>query len=217
MLQTRAFVGMGVALVVSAWAENASGQGVLQLDRIARETAGPPVTFGTNQESFYSIGEWEFDPVVTSQTYADQILPDLIAQRFSTGGNRGFLGSPHLPDGALLTSVTLHLCDSNITDQHWSAGLLSCRSVDGLCVLLGDVVESTSNLIEPCAAYTQDLSGLNYTVNNQTRRLVAYVLPGIGDETNSLAGAVVGYKLQDRKSTRLNSSHLARSRMPSSA
>jgi hypothetical protein len=174
----------------------AAAQSLLRLDEVPRVKAGPPVNFGTTRESFYSIGEWQFDPISSSQTYADQLLPDLIAQRYSTGGNRGFLGSPHLPDGALLTSVTLDLCDSSISGDHWGGGLLSCDGVDGLCEILGDVVESTSNVIDPCAAYTQDLSALNYTVDNQTRRLLLYVIPDAADSTNAIVGAVVGYKLQ---------------------
>jgi len=73
---------------------------------------------------------------------------------------------------------------------------MSCGSVDGLCAGVGDQVQSVSNVVTPCAAYTQDISGLNYTVNNQTQRLVFLVNPGTTDNTNAIAGAVLGYKLQ---------------------
>ena len=185
-----------VTLILSC-VGNAAAQSLLRLDKAPRVKAGPPVNFGTTRESFYSIGEWEFDPLNSSQTYVDKLIPDLTAQRFSTGGNRGFMASPHLPDGALLTSVTFHLCDATISgDEHWGGGLLSCDSVDGVCEIVGDTVESISNMPDPCAAYTQDLSALNYTVDNQTRRLLLYIAPEIADEALSLVGAVVGYKLQ---------------------
>jgi len=183
-------------ILVSASAGIASGQSALQLLNAPRLKPGPPVTFGTSQESFYTVPEWEFDPAASTETYDDFANGGLNALRFATGGGTGFLGGPHLPDGAVLTSITFDLCDGNTTDHHITAGLESCASVDGLCAILGTPSVTTSNAVTPCAAYTQDLSGLNFTVSNQTSRLVLVVVPGAADNTNAFAGATLGYKLQ---------------------
>lgn len=196
MWQTRALVRIWTALVVSACTGYASGQGVSQLDRMPRLRAGPPVNFGTTHESFYSIGVSEFDPTTTAQTYSNIGLAGESALRYSTGGRQGFYATAHLPDGAVVTSLTFHLCDSNISGEHWHAAMTICDAVDGICALAGDVIESTSNIITHCKAYSQDLSALNLVVNNQTQRMIFVAIPGENDETNALAGAVVGYKLQ---------------------
>ena len=187
-----------VWILVSGWAGIAAGQSLMQLGGVPKVAPGPPRTFGTTQESFFTVGEWEFDPVVSTQTYSDTATASLNTLRYSTGGggNVGFFAAAHLPDGAVLTSLTFDLCDSNTSNSHWLGGLMSCGSVDGLCAGVGDSVQSVSNVTTPCAAYTQDISGLNYTVNNQTQRLVFLVNPGTTDNTNAIAGAVLGYKLQ---------------------
>jgi hypothetical protein len=184
-----------VTLILSC-AGNAAAQSLLRLDEASRVQAGPPVNFGTTHESFYSIGVSEFDPTTTAQTYSNIGLVGESALRYSTGGRQGFYASAHLPDGAVVTSLTFHLCDSNILGNHWHAGMTICDAVDGLCALAGEVIESTSNIITPCKAYNQDLSALDLVVNNQTQRMLFVAIPGENDETNALAGAVVGYKLQ---------------------
>ena len=55
---------------------------------------------------------------------------------------------------------------------------------------------ASPNPVPPCAAYSQDLTSLNYVVDNGSKRLLFIVLPTALDNTNSFAGAVVGYKLQ---------------------
>ena len=175
----------------------AAGQSLMQLDGVPKVAPGPPRTFGTTQESFFTVGEWEFGPITSSQTYSDTGTSTLNTLRYSTGGGgNGFFAAAHLPDGAVLTSLTLDLCDSNTSNSHWIGALFSCSSVDGLCAVVGNQVNSVSNVTTPCAAYTQDISGLNYTVNNQTQRLLFLVNSGTTDSTNAIAGAVLGYKLQ---------------------
>ncbi len=186
----------GIAVLTLVWASVAAGQSVLDLNSAPRVPVGPPIDFGTTQASYYTIPEWDFDPTASTVTYNDLAIGGANALRFQTGGFGGFISGPHLPDGALLTSFTFNLCDSNQSDAHWQAALESCGSVDGLCAILGTPVQSVSNIVTPCAAYTQDLSALNYVVDNSSKRLLLIVLPTALDNTNSFAGALIGYKLQ---------------------
>ena len=65
------FVCVAIAIITTAHAGVARGQGLPQLDKMPTRKAGPPVDFGTSQETFVSIGEWEFAPVASEQTYSD--------------------------------------------------------------------------------------------------------------------------------------------------
>ena len=186
---------MAVTLALACAGIAAGQSSPLDLEKAPRVQAGPPVNFGTDVESFVTIGEWDFDPISSNTTYSDIAIGGVNALRYKTAGS-GFIAGPQLPDGAVLTSFTYHLCDSSAADLHWVAALEACASVDGLCAVLGTPVNSISNVITPCVAYTQDVSGLNYVVNNQTQRLVLIAIPAATDNTNAIAGAVVGYKLQ---------------------
>lgn len=184
-------------IIVLAWAGAAAGQtGLLDFQSLPSVPAGPPVTYGTAQTSFVTIPEWDFDPPASTVTYSDVAIGGVNARRFQTGGFGGFLAGVHLPDGAILTSIEFDLCDSSASAMHWAAPVESCASVDGLCAIMGTPLASVSNPATPCAAYTQDLTSLNYVVDNGSKRLLFIVLPTALDNTNSFAGAVVGYKLQ---------------------
>jgi S-layer homology domain len=188
----RVFAG----IVVLACAGIVSGEGKRLITADGpRVPAGPPINFGTTQENFVTIGAWDFDPSDSDQTYDFPTVLDF--RRFSTGGGAtGFLAGVHLPDGAVLTSITFDLCDSSIVNAHWTAALASCSSLEGLCLIVGEPITSASNIVTPCAAYTQDLSGLNYQVDNQALRLALVTVPDADDITNAFAGATLGYKLQ---------------------
>ena len=184
-------------ILVLACAQIVQGQlRVVDLETAPRLAPGPPVNFGTAQETVVTIGNWDFDPAETAQTYEGTTGQNLQLVRFSTGDNSGFITGPQLPDGAVLTSVTFHLCDSSAIDQHWIALVLSCASVDTICAILGSPIVSISNDVTPCVEYTQDLTAFNYVVNNETQRVALVATPGVNNVTNSLSGAVIRYKLQ---------------------
>ncbi len=195
MRQMNVVRGVSAAILALACGGIALGQrNWLDLQNGPRVPARPAVNFGTTQESFVTVGAWDFDPLTSSQTYH---YPDaLSAARYSTSGGDGFIAGPQLPDGAVLMSVTFNLCDSSVADEHWLATAVSCNSLDGACAFLAAPLASVSNVGTPCAAYTQDLSGLNYVVNNQDQRVALVAVPGANDTTNILSGGLVAYKLQ---------------------
>jgi hypothetical protein len=183
---------------VSACASIAAAQSLLDFDNLPRVKPGPPVSFGTTQESFYSMAEWEFDPISSTTAYSDIGIGSMNALRYGTsaGVAAGFFAGPHLPDGAVLTSITYQFCDSNGSAVHLIGGIELCDGLTGLCAILGTPVTSVSNVITPCAEYTEDLSGLNVVVHNRTQRIVVAAITQSGDTTNAFTGAVIGYKLQ---------------------
>jgi hypothetical protein len=187
---------VSAAVLSFALAGVAAGQSLLHPETMPRMKPGPPVTYGTSQTSYVSIPEWEFSPISSASTYSDEGVSGLNAVRFGTGGDPLFLAPLHLPSGAILMSVEFDLCDSNALSAHDTGAMESCAKVDGLCAILGTPVMSVSDAVNPCAAYVQDLSSLNYVVDNTAARpFVAVVTPAL-DNTNAFTGAVVGYRLQ---------------------
>jgi hypothetical protein len=185
-----------VAIAIVAASGAASGQTLPQPDRIAQQKAGPPATYGTSQESFYTIGEWEFAPIRSVQTYWDTGAGGVNLLRYSTNPAGGFIAPVHVPDGAMLTTVTYNVCDSSTTDQHWSIGLVSAANLNGQVSNVGPTVISLSNVANPCVAYMQDISGLQFVVDSQSSRLAIMAVTPAADITNAIAGVTVGYRLQ---------------------
>jgi hypothetical protein len=166
-------------------------------ETLPRVTPGPPLTYGTSQTSYVTLSEVEFVPIDSATTYGDVAVGGSNLQRYMTGGDSGFLAAVHLPSGAILWNVEFDFCDSSTMDNHWAATVTSCAKLDGLCAGVGTIVTSVSNGGgNPCAAYTEDLSGLNYVVDNTGSRVGLLVAPAATDITNSITGAVVGYRLQ---------------------
>ena len=182
-------------ILALAYAQMVQGQQQkVDLETAPRLAPAPPVNFGTAQETVVTIGNWDFDPFETAQTY--DIAGPLNFLRYSTGNNTGFIAGAQLPDGAALTSITFHLCDSSAIDQHWIGAVTICTSADTVCAILGSPMVSISNGVTPCVGYTQDLTPFNYVVNNETHRVALVAIPEANDVTNSFSGAVLRYKLQ---------------------
>jgi len=190
------FVCVATAVIVATHAAVARGQGLPQLDKMPTRKAGPPVDFGTSQETFVSIGEWEFAPVASAQTYSDLGLSEGNLLRYSTSASGGFLAPVRVPDGAVLTSIAFDLCDGSTTGQHWLGALAESMRSDGEFFPVGNQMHSVSDTMNPCVTYTQDISGLNLVADSQTSRFVLLAITQATDATNALGGAVIGYKLQ---------------------
>jgi hypothetical protein len=190
------FVCVAIAIIASAHTGIARGQGLLQLDKMPTRKAGPPVDYGTSQETFVSIGEWEFAPVASAQTYSDLGLLQGNLLRYSTSAAGGFLAPVRVPDGAVLTSIAFDFCDGSTTGQHWLGALAEANRNDGEFFPVGNQMHSVSDAVNPCVTYTQDISALNLVVDSQTSRFVLLAITQATDASNALAGAVVGYKLR---------------------
>ena len=184
-----------IAMIAACGA--ASGQTPAQPERIARQRVGPPATYGTAQESFYAIGEWEFAPIRSVQTYWDTGASGGVnLLRYSTNPAGGFIAPVHIPDGAMLTTITYNVCDGSTTDQHWNMGLVSASNENGQMTNVGPTVVSLSNPATPCNYYIQDVAGLQFVVDNQNSRLAVIASTPASDSTNAIAGVTIADRLQ---------------------
>ena len=140
-----------------------------------------PDTFGTTATSYLSIGPNEFLPTNLPTTYTVVYRLDASSGTWTV--------FPHLPSGALLTSIGWDYCD----DDGGTSPTFGIFQLDRL----GN--EGPGNVLTPasyppgCRTLTQDLSASNFVVDNTAHRFIMYMSPG---EAVHLAGAVVGYKLQ---------------------
>ncbi|HEX4440884.1 MAG TPA: S-layer homology domain-containing protein [Thermoanaerobaculia bacterium] len=166
-----------------------------------RATAGPGVhletapktpEWGTGGVTYYSLGAAEFLPKASSSAYGTFTSP---AGRFATGSGTVFQATPHLPGGALLTYLEFDFCDSDLNDS-LSLNLSDCDYL-GSCINPPMASITTPLSSNACSVYMwTDLTPLNYTVNNTSRRLLLEVYTGTGSIDKTFYGAVMGYKLQ---------------------
>jgi len=187
------------ALIAAALAGAAGAQANLAkpatLPRVAAAPAAP-TTFGTTQTSYRVVIASQLSPFTSAVTYDDLGNGSNRHSRYATGSPGAFIGDLDLPSGALLTSFELDSCDSNTTDSHVVGILGVCDTLGLNCAAIGAQIQTVSDTVEPCKAIVQDLTGLNYTVNNVTNNYIVEVLTNSLDNTNSFSAARIGYKLQ---------------------
>lgn len=142
--------------------------------------------FGTANVMYYRIAAYEFSPLND-----DSYLNGPNYDRHSTGFVADFVATPHLPDGALLTSVEFDYCDTSagaalglfVEDMLWNG-----TQQVGL-----DFLPSTPGI--GCTYVYHNLAGLGYTFDNNLHQLNLRVVTS-GAPTTSFVGVIVGYKLQ---------------------
>jgi len=155
------------------------------------ETAPKTPEWGVAGVTYYSMGAAEFLPKDSISTYATDVSP---AGRWATSSGAVFQATPHIPGGALLTYMELDYCDDDPNDS-LALRLSDCDYL-GICNSSFAYVQ-TSIPNNVCGGYVwTDLTPLNYTVNNTSRRLLLEVLTGSGGGDKTFYGAVIGYKLQ---------------------
>lgn len=172
------------------------GQSLIDPATLPRAAARTPGAHGTTATSYVSIGPWQFDPIASSTTYDDLGAGTARASRFGTGGVGAFVAPVNLPNGSLLVSVEFDLCDSNASNNHVQSALEACDLLGETCAVLGGAMTSVSDELVPCVRYTNDLTPLQFTVDNLAGRLFLVARTHALDETNSISGALVGYRLQ---------------------
>lgn len=164
----------------------------------SRRTVAPRTTpdFGTTDASYYRVGAVEFDPDQTGQ-YTSTWQPPFVTDYLRFGAATWFLAVPHLPGGALLTSLELDDCDTNTIDKHVLLELWDCDYI-GQCGAAPIAAVSSVNNAQgfQCGFVGANLSALNYTVDNNLRQLLLFANLQSDDGSNQIAGAIIGYKLQ---------------------
>jgi len=156
--------------------------GVLAFSFASSALAAPVDSYGTNAVSYLSIGPNEFQPITFPATYT-------VVYRLDASSGTWCV-YPHLPAGALLTSIQWDYCD----DDGGMAPTFGIFKIDRT----GNE-EGQGNVLTPasypagCRTITQDLSASNFVVDYTDHRFIVYMSP---TELVHLVGALIGYKLQ---------------------
>jgi hypothetical protein len=198
MMKTKLGIGLSAVVLVSGLGPLAHGQTLANPESLPRvaPAAASPATYGTSQTSYLTIFESQLSPFTSAVTYDDLGNGVAKASRYATGGSGAFLAPANLPNGALVTSLEVDACDSNGGGNHVEGILGQCDIFGNNCAAIGTPLLSVSNPTTPCQQLFEDVSALNYTVNNLTGRVFVEFLTQSLDNTNAVSGALIGYKLQ---------------------
>jgi len=165
-----------------------AGGGIQALGQAPARVESPK--FGTSSRIQYHVGFDEFRPSDSLKTW------DFVQTATSTGlvnnSPATFWASPHIPTGARLLSFELDYCDFD-PSTHISLALIGCDFLGANCATLGTM---TTAEIDSCGFLEQDLSGLNYTMQNNAGELFLIAAMHSSTNQNTLLGAYIGYQLQ---------------------
>ena len=78
---------------------------------VAAQSRAP--AWGTTGQSQYVVTAWDMQPSTSDATWAMAAS----GQRYRTGPSGDFVGAVHLPQGALIQSISLKACDSSVEGQ----------------------------------------------------------------------------------------------------
>ena len=143
--------------------------------------------WGTANETYVNYGPPDFN----ASTGTGDFTRGVYLQPIS-GGNQFYL-VPHLPTGAVLTSLAFEFCDSSVLNNHVHLVLGDCDFLSGPCgpFVLVDQLDTISN---GCHIANSTISG--YVVDNSSHRLFLQVYFDAVDPNLQFQGAILGYKLQ---------------------
>ncbi len=146
--------------------------------------------YGITNVTYYTIAAVEFLPIDSSLAYSNGTKFDRYPLGVSVGE---FQASPHLPSGALLTSVEFDYCDNNPNADANDSLYVSDVSWDG--TYLSQVAALNSSGFPGCSFDSRDVSAQGYTVDNVFHRLVLQIVASTGPDP-SFVGVILGYRLQ---------------------
>lgn len=156
----------------------------------ATQTRAPEI-YGTSGASYVTVPQWEFEPGISSWGWADTGGTQPL--RYTQTPGTFYNASPHLPSGALLTSLEFDYCDDNET-ENLSVILFNLDKLNHAIFNLGSVASTGA---PGCTSGIVDLTPANYRVDNANERLLLQLYFGAnGDSTTRFAGVTIGYKLQ---------------------
>ncbi len=183
-----------MAMVVGVLAGPAAAQEARVAGSPAVAHTGPSPKapdWGTGATSYDNIGAAEFLPKDSISTYGTFVSP---SGRYATSSGARFQATPHIVGGALLTYLELDYCDTDTADA-LTLTLYDCDYLGSCGNQLGFIETPVSTV--DCSNYMWvDLTPANYTVSNNSRRLLLEITTGSGGIDKSFYGAIVGYKLQ---------------------
>jgi len=142
--------------------------------------------YGTTNETRIFYGPADFSPEDNTTVYKRFMALQV------TGGTPNFYLVPHLPNGAVITSIAMEFCDSSASDNHVHLFLGDCDETVSPCgpLLLKGSVDSTSN---GCHISS---SAVSYAPDNFDHRPSLEVFFDNPDPNLSFRGAFLTYQLQ---------------------
>ena len=148
--------------------------------------------WGTQDRILSHVAFSEFSPASSATGYDGGAYN--YYGRFSTAANGVFWAVPHVPSGALLTYLELDYCDQSDTGNVLLK-VYDCDYRGGDCGTgLASVSSGTGQ--KGCTLVSQDLTSLNFTVDNNSRELVLVGATETPGGFNQINGAYIGYRLQ---------------------
>jgi S-layer homology domain len=151
-----------------------------------------PDTYGSGHISLYRVGFSEFVPADSGLTYSDRIVVTNGYARYPTTTSFfAFVAVPHLPAGALVSSVEFDWCDKNATDD--ANFYVESTSYTGEN---DTVLSMTSSFGSAGCEYSVAELSTPYTVDNNLSQLVLSAFIPDTDGSLAIAGAIVKYTLQ---------------------
>ena len=181
-------IHVSLSLALALWSGSLLGQ--------ASEGHTPlpkPRTYGVDPISYYRMAASEFTPIASSVVYDDASDPTFgVFERYSTGSLSGFVVSPHLPSGALLTYFELDSCDQDPA-LDVEAYLYACDNL-GNCG--SPITLKSSNNATPCGYTSADVLGAGIQIDNYRNQVTVVVATRSGNFNTRFAGVILGYKLQ---------------------
>jgi hypothetical protein len=153
-----------------------------------------PDTYGTSSTAYVHVPAIEFQPLqgVDGPVYTSG-SNGTSGQITRHGSGDSFFTAPlHLPSGALITYLEFDYCDSQPASNPSSLTLVETYYSGDVTATLPEIQSGHDG----CNFVTVDESGQGMVVDNyyQMYNLVFY--HNFGDGSESIAGAIVGYKLQ---------------------
>jgi hypothetical protein len=156
-----------------------------------------PDTYGTTYPSFIRIPAIAFLPLDSTTgsdgTYTTTGTYGASGQITRYGPGDSFFVAPvNLPSGAIVTSLELDYCDNDSFSNRSSLQLIQTYYT-------GSVIAATPTIYSVyggCDFVGQDVSSSGIVVDNNYNSCHLVFYHNVGDGGESIAGAIVGYKLQ---------------------
>ncbi len=152
--------------------------------------------FGTTNDSTYPISAYDFAPIDSTTQYDHRGIQGNFLLT-STSPYGAFYATPVLPRGALLEGMSVAYCNGN--PPGGDDFLVILEDTDAAGNFLGVLASITAHANDQCTSQSVDLSGLNYTVDAPSHRLLLWTIFGPDPPVDAIVGVGnvgVTYRLQ---------------------
>ena len=166
------------------------------LAQSSNTSASVRAKFGTTNDATSTVSAYDFSPIDSTTHYEHPVIQgNFLLTSASPYG--AFYATPELPRGALLQGMSVAYCNGN--PPGGDDFLVILEDTDAAGNFLGVLGTVTAHANDQCTSQSVDLSGLNYTVNMPSHRLLVWTIFGPDPPVDAIVGVgTVGvtYRLQ---------------------